>query len=455
MCIRDRVSTQSTWGKFLNTTRMPKQITEPAKEAATESLVKSDDKAKNDTKSVLKEAMRVEVESNFKTYFVILFFTGLITSSGFTLILSSAKDVAASFKMSHIMGMFQLVSILAGITMKTLNSKYLLKIEHRIRFKMVLCFNIIGYSILICSARISESWGFFVALVGAISIGLGSCLGDAVIQGFLSTLPSIVVAGWASGLGIAGAYSSTFYLSMKYFQVPLHTIYSLMLPLVFMYWNLFKILDEKRNKIIKKISPSGKLDLAQTSTNKNTNLSWVSFKQAFPHIKYYLLFSFLVYWNQYTSMGCFSQKYKVIDAQSGKFEETFLDKQGFVFLTLSYQIATFLSRSSIRFYKFPRVHLLVIAQVINGLLLFTISILRVQFAVPVPIIFNFALMFWTGLVGGGYFVNAMFQIMGQQNIPADLKELCVNLCSITNDVGIFCAALTTIFFDNTILKYSV
>eukprot|EP01016_Furgasonia_blochmanni_P034345 TRINITY_DN3695_c0_g1_i2.p1 TRINITY_DN3695_c0_g1~~TRINITY_DN3695_c0_g1_i2.p1 ORF type:complete len:497 (+),score=156.97 TRINITY_DN3695_c0_g1_i2:73-1491(+) len=409
------------------------------------------------------EAMRAEVEANFETYFAILFFIGLITTHAFTLISSSSKDVASSFKMSHVMGMFQMFSILSGIFMKTFNSAYLLKVEHRVRFKMVMGFNVTGALILVYSATIAESWGFYIALLGAVSIGLGGCLGDATMQGFLSTLPSIVVAGYASGLGLAGAYSSTYYLAMKYYQIPTYVIYGLMLPMLGIYFTLFTILDEKRTRVMKKVSVTGKPeDLVDgpesaqskaTVVGKNKNLDWASFKLAFPHIKKYLIFSLLVYISQYTSMGCFNQKYRVIDAHSGKFEETFLDKQGFVFLTLSYQIATFISRSSIRFYRINRIHLLVVAQVLNALALFTISILRVQFSIPVPIVFNFVIMFWAGLVGGGYFANAMYQLMNQKTIPKELKELSVNLCSIANDVGIFCASLSTIFFDNTILKY--
>ena len=64
----------------------------------------------------------------------------------------------------------------------------------------------------------------------------------------------------------------------------------------------------------------------------------------------------------------------------------------------------------------------------------------------------FVLMVWTGLMGGGSYVNVMYQILESPNLPKNEKELALTLTTICNDIGILTASLVSLLLANTAFK---
>lgn len=65
---------------------------------------------------------------------------------------------------------------------------------------------------------------------------------------------------------------------------------------------------------------------------------------------------------------------------------------------------------------------------------------------------EFVLMFWVGLLGGCSYVNVIYLILEDPLITKNEKELSVNFCTVTNDLGILTSAIYVLFMDNTFLQ---
>ena len=61
-------------------------------------------------------------------------------------------------------------------------------------------------------------------------------------------------------------------------------------------------------------------------------------------------------------------------------------------------------------------------------------------------------MIWVGFMGGGSYVNVMYQILESPKLEKDEKELALTLSTVFNDIGILCAALVSLLLDNTAFK---
>lgn len=61
-------------------------------------------------------------------------------------------------------------------------------------------------------------------------------------------------------------------------------------------------------------------------------------------------------------------------------------------------------------------------------------------------------MVWVGLLGGCSYVNVMYLILEDPFISRNEKELSVNMCTVTNDIGVLISAIYVLLMDNTFLK---
>lgn len=57
-------------------------------------------------------------------------------------------------------------------------------------------------------------------------------------------------------------------------------------------------------------------------------------------------------------------------------------------------------------------------------------------------------MVWVGLMGGGSYVNINYQIVSESVLPANGKELTMNINSMTNNMGIMVATLCAMGISN-------
>ena len=112
-----------------------------------------------------------------------------------------------------------------------------------------------------------------------------------------------------------------------------------------------------------------------------------------------------------------------------------------------YQLAVFISRTSIRFVQIKFLPLFPIFQVANVLLVLS----QIFFGYMHSIWIVFIIIFWEGLLGGGCYVNAFNQLSIE--IPKKDRELSMAIASIADSIGIALAGFTAIPTHNAICNY--
>ncbi len=55
-------------------------------------------------------------------------------------------------------------------------------------------------------------------------------------------------------------------------------------------------------------------------------------------------------------------------------------------------------------------------------------------------------------MGGGSYVNVMYQILESPNLGRNEKELALTLTTVFNDIGVLTASLLSLLLDNTAFK---
>ena len=116
---------------------------------------------------------------------------------------------------------------------------------------------------------------------------------------------------------------------------------------------------------------------------------------------------------------------------------------------LCYQIGVVFSRSSLVIVKhISFIETFTIVQLVNFILWFV--------EVYVGYITNewicFIHMIIVGLCGGASYVGCFYFILNSKTIEQEIKELCLNIGTIFNDIGILSSSITVLILDNTIMK---
>ena len=61
-------------------------------------------------------------------------------------------------------------------------------------------------------------------------------------------------------------------------------------------------------------------------------------------------------------------------------------------------------------------------------------------------------MVWVGLMGGGSYVNVMYNILESDELGKTEKELSMIITTIFNDIGILSSSLVSLLLTNTAFK---
>ena len=112
-----------------------------------------------------------------------------------------------------------------------------------------------------------------------------------------------------------------------------------------------------------------------------------------------------------------------------------------------YQLAVFISRTSIRFVHVNFLPLFPALQLANV----AIALTQIFFGYMGSIWLVIALIFWEGLLGGGCYVNAFNRLSAE--IPKKDREMSIAVASIADSIGIALAGFTAIPVHNAICTY--
>jgi len=113
-----------------------------------------------------------------------------------------------------------------------------------------------------------------------------------------------------------------------------------------------------------------------------------------------------------------------------------------------YSIGVFTSRSSLKFVKIDRVEILSLLQLINFIVL---GYNAYFFQVASPYILA-PIFIWTGLMGGGSYVNCIHGLVSTDMLKKNEREGAISISLMMNDVGILGASILSLVLANTVFK---
>ena len=415
-------------------------------------------------------------------FFASFAFLGLINNLGYVLIITSAQQFAKKLNNQSLIACYPLaLNCLSSLT-RFINSKFCITFSY---FKRLL-----GLTIYFCTGCISlfiiltviqsyedfdTNLAFFLTLLPSIMMGTGLSFGEATILGYIRIFPKDYVSGWSSGTGLAGLVGASLSLIFKYFSFDLKNLYLFITPVYIFYFLAFFLtfklkqnIDKSRNLIKEETKEETKdenkeqtsdnlpvrtSDLLnenynnQTDVALNENMSVQNFIKAFSFGKRYILNLFFIYFLEYTICSGLSEK----SNRSG-----YIDSKGSFFndiqyetILLCYQLGVFISRSSLAIVKhLTFIELLTIFQTIFFILWFIESetgFISNQWVCFISLIL-------VGLCGGGTYVGCFYFIFKDEKVPPKLKELCVNISTIFNDLGVLLSSIVCIVLNFTIWK---
>lgn len=121
-------------------------------------------------------------------------------------------------------------------------------------------------------------------------------------------------------------------------------------------------------------------------------MSWKNAKICLSFGKKYILTLTVIYFLEYGILVCWS------DRASDEKDGDFWMRNSYAILSLCYQLGVFISRSSLELVKIERYWILTLLQLVNWLVWMYIN-------KGVDLYLEMMLMVWTGLMGGGCYVN--------------------------------------------------
>ena len=368
---------------------------------------------------------------------ITFFFLGLINHCGFTIVLSASQDLAKKFGHDKLMSLFSGFLVLFSIGVKIFNAKFLLKIYHKVRIAIAVSLFLSGVTCIILALR-NET--FVLALIGSTLLGMGGAFGEANIQGFIKGFPPETIGAFSSGTGGAGLFGSFYYFMFKVYGYKESGIFAYLYPPYLLYFFLFAYVvhlkvryDECQEVLIE-----DKEGTEGQEAHINTKLSFSIIPSILKKIYQYTLYFGAVYFFEYSSFGYLAS----ITSKKLK-DESFLAKNAYLIILMIYQFGVFLARSSLQLLKIRWLSLLCSIQGSFFLLWICFAI----FITP-SIYFMFSTIFVIGIVAGLTYVNTVYMILNDPNIPKGEKEVCLNVNIMFSDTGVLLNSLSGVLFNH-------
>ena len=408
-------------------------------------------------------------------FFILFLFIGLINNLGYVLILTGSQQFSSKLKNESLIALYPLALIGFSSISRFTNSKFCIKVSYFKRLLGLSIYFFIGYVSLFIILQIVESkkdfnntLAFSLTLIPSIIMGTGSAFGEATNLGYIRTFPKDFISGWSSGTGFAGVCGALISLSCKKFEWKLKNLYLFISPVAIIYFICFFISYKVKlyydNNFLKKNSEQRLYEVTtdieeenneeieivksdiESDVSKNKEMNYTNFIEGFRCGKRFIINLALVYFLEYTiNSGLCERVNKKNYIKSSDF---FKNIQYETFM-LCYQIGVVLSRSSLVIVKhISFIETFTIVQLVNFILWFV--------EVYVGYITNewicFIHMIIVGLCGGASYVGCFYFILNSDTIDKVIKELCLNIGTIFNDIGILTSSITVLILDNTIMK---
>ena len=408
-------------------------------------------------------------------FFILFLFIGLINNLGYVLILTGSQQFSSKLKNESLIALYPLALIGFSSISRFTNSKFCIKVSYFKRLLGLSIYFFIGYVSLFIILQIVESkkdfnntLAFSLTLIPSIIMGTGSAFGEATNLGYIRTFPKDFISGWSSGTGFAGVCGALISLSCKKFEWKLKNLYLFISPVAIIYFICFFISYKVKlyydNNFLKKNSEQRLYEVTtdieeenneeieivksdiESDVSKNKEMNYTNFIEGFRCGKRFIINLALVYFLEYTINSGLCER---VNKKNYIKSSDFFSKIQYETFMLCYQIGVVFSRSSLVIVKhISFIETFSIIQLINFILWFV--------EVYVDYITNewicFIHMIIVGLCGGASYVGCFYFILNSKTIEQEIKELCLNIGTIFNDIGILSSYITVLILDNTIMK---
>ena len=416
-----------------------------------------------------------EIQYPKSLFFILFLLIGLINNLGYVLILTGSQQFSSKLKSESLIALYPLALIGFSSISRFINSKFCIKVTYFKRLLGLSIYFFIGYISLFIILYIVESkdnfnntLAFVLTLIPSIIMGTGSSFGEATNLGYIRTFPKDFISGWSSGTGFAGVFGALITLCCKKFEWKLKNLYLFISPVALIYFICFfisyKVKESYDNDLLNKnkeqklferttnLVEDQKEEIENVKNNvesdvsENKEMNCSNFVEGFSYGKRFIINLALVYFLEYTiNSGLCERVNKKNYIKSSDF---FKNIQYETFM-LCYQIGVVFSRSSLVIVKhISFIETFTIVQLVNFILWFV--------EVYVGYITNewicFIHMIIVGLCGGASYVGCFYFILNSDTIDKVIKELCLNIGTIFNDIGILTSSITVLILDNTIMK---
>ena len=416
-----------------------------------------------------------EIQYPKSLFFILFLLIGLINNLGYVLILTGSQQFSSKLKSESLIALYPLALIGFSSISRFINSKFCIKVTYFKRLLGLSIYFFIGYISLFIILYIVESkdnfnntLAFVLTLIPSIIMGTGSSFGEATNLGYIRTFPKDFISGWSSGTGFAGVFGALITLCCKKFEWKLKNLYLFISPVAFIYFICFfisyKVKESYDNDLLNKnkeqklferttnLVEDQKEEIENVKNNvesdvsENKEMNCSNFVEGFSYGKRFIINLALVYFLEYTiNSGLCERVNKKNYIKSSDFFKN-IQYETFMFC---YQIGVVFSRSSLVIVKhISFIETFTIVQLVNFILWFV--------EVYVGYITNewicFIHMIIVGLCGGASYVGCFFFILNSKVIKQEIKELCLNIGTIFNDIGILTSSITVLILDNTIMK---
>lgn len=385
---------------------------------------------------------------NFQRWkdYVGFFILGTINNLAYVVVLSAAKTLAEHNK--NLFGLIPWANVFFGFVFRVINV-FLEGVPFAYRVlanTLILSGGLFGLSM---SGYIS----FWFALGCIVFVGGSSSFGESILLGFMKGYPAEVVGGWSSGTGMAGVAGSLLYLGFVALGMNNEEVFLSLIPFAVVYFATYALVLSPPAFKTGASSSEGEALLSGGSSLSAVQAEYVDVKQE-SSLARILRCTKVVWWVSLQLAAVYFFEYVASTGAADRAEKIgkkanneWVARNAYAILAFCYQFGVLISRSSLYFIQLKRFEILTSLQGINFLLW-----LAQDYWHFMNIWVQFGAMLYVGLLGGAAYVNVFYQLLNDESIQENDRELCVNIAAIAINVGITLSSVFTLIMDETIFK---
>lgn len=150
---------------------------------------------------------KVKIFNKNKNYLYFNFMIlGILNGVIYSLVITEAQKLATNFGKEKFVSAFQLTLTFFGITVRFINGRFLLKLQHKtkIYISLILLITALLNFFLASNFIKNPDLGFGLCVVSSLLTGAFGALASLTCLGYMKSLPPWVIGGYAAGSGIAG-----------------------------------------------------------------------------------------------------------------------------------------------------------------------------------------------------------------------------------------------------------